>query len=310
MSGSKQRASSLGLGILLITLAFGFVAVMSAFGKGAAAVSTGAIVFFQNGISLVLFAPWFLRGGWSALKTSRLSLHLVRAAAGLLSQALMFAAVKQMPLVNAVLLSNSAPLFIPLVARVWLRERVSGKVWAGLLLGFAGVVVILRPDAALFTNPVALLALAAALCSAFALVSVNQLSKTEPARRVLFYYFLFSSLAAAPFAFYHWKTPHPREWLFLGGIGAAMALSQMLIILAYQHAQPAQIAPFNYTVVIFSGAIGWLVWGNKPDALALAGVLLVTAGGVLSTRTAGPATSGHFGWAGYWNHWFGGRETA
>ena len=175
-------------------------------------------------------------------------------------------------------------------------------VWASLLIGFAGVVVILRPSLALLKNPAAPIALSAALFSAFALVSVNQLSESEPARRILFYYFLFSSIAAAPFAILEWHAPTGREWLFLAGIGLTMAASQVLIILAYQHASPSRIAPFNYIVVIFSGLIGWVVWHNTPGLLSLAGVLLVTAGGVLSTRVSGPHSQGHFGWAGYWNH--------
>jgi drug/metabolite transporter (DMT)-like permease len=67
-----------------------------------------------------------------------------------------------------------------------------------------------------------------------------------------------------------------------------MALSQLLIIFAYKQASAERIAPFNYTVVIFSGLIGWVVWNNRPGMLALAGVLLVTAGGVLSTMFGGP----------------------
>ncbi len=120
----------------------------------------------------------------------------------------MFVAVKKMPLVDAVLLSNSAPLFIPLVTWAWLRQRIQGMVWVSLLIGFAGVVVILRPSLALLKNPAAPIALSAALFSAFALVSVNQLSKSEPARRILFYYFLFSSLAAAPFAILRMACSH------------------------------------------------------------------------------------------------------
>jgi len=171
-----------------------------------------------------------------------------------------------------------------------------------LLIGFAGVILILKPDLALLSDPIALIATSAAVFSALALVAVNQLSNTEPPRRILFYYFLYSSAAAAPFAVLKWRTPTDREWLFLGGIGLMMAASQLLIILAYKHATAGRIAPFNYTVVIFSGLIGWVVWKNTPDLLSLVGVLLVTAGGVLSTKFGGPNSSGHLGWLGYWNH--------
>lgn len=183
--------------------------------------------------------------------------------------------------------------------------------WVSLSVGFAGVILILRPSLALLSNPVALLAISAALFSAFALVSVNQLSDTEPARRILFYYFLFSSAAAAPFAILKWKDPTSREWLLLVGIGMTMALSQWLIIFAYKQASAEQIAPFNYTVVIFSGLIGWIVWHDRPGVLALAGVLLVTAGGVLSTKFGGRSSrGGHLGWVGRWKHLPSAEEAA
>jgi drug/metabolite transporter (DMT)-like permease len=303
LSGAGAAQRSIALGALLIVLAFASVAVMSAFGKAAQGVSTGVLVFFQNFISLVLFSPWVFRKGFSGLRTARLGLHILRAGGGLLSQALMFAAVRKMALVDAVLLSNSAPLFIPLVAWVWLKEEIGGIVWISLAVGFAGVIMILWPSLALLSNPVALLAISAALFSAFALVSVNQLSNTEPARRILFYYFFFSSVAAAPFAILEWQNPTPRKWLLLGGIGVTMALSQWLIIFAYKQASAERIAPFNYTVVIFSGLIGWLVWHDRPGVLALAGVLLVTAGGVLSTMFGGHSSrGGHLGWVGHRNH--------
>jgi drug/metabolite transporter (DMT)-like permease len=293
---------SVALGDLLIVLAFACVAVMSAFGKAAKEVPTGILVLFQNFISLLLFTPWALGKGVSELRTSRTWLHILRAAAGLFSQVLMFVAVKRMPLVSAVLLSNSAPLFIPLVTWVWLKERIGGMVWVSLLIGFAGVILILKPGLALLSDPIALIAISAAVFSALALVAVNQLSTTEPSRRILFYYFLYSSAAATPFAVLKWRNPTDREWLLLGGIGLMMAASQLLIILAYKHATAGRIAPFNYTVVIFSGLIGWVVWNNTPDLLSLVGVLLVTAGGVLSTKFGGPNSSGHLGWLGYWNH--------
>ena len=311
MSGSGAPKGSVALGALLIVLAFACVAVMSSFGKAAKGASTGVIVFFQSFISLVLLSPWVLRKGFAELRTERIWLHILRAMGGLLSQVLMFVAVRKMPLVDAVLLSNSAPLFIPLVAWVWLKEKIGGMVWGSLAIGFAGVILILRPSLALLSNPAALLATSAALFSAFALVSVNQLSNTEPAQRILFYYFLFSSAAAAPFAILKWRNPTWHEWLFLGGIGVTMALSQLLIIFAYKQASAERIAPFNYTVVIFSGLIGWIVWNNRPGVLALAGVLLVTAGGVLSTMFGGQnSRGGHLGWIGDWNHLVSPKEVA
>jgi drug/metabolite transporter (DMT)-like permease len=281
----SQPPENVPLGAALIVSAFLLVAIMSAFGK-AAGVSTSAIVFFQNFISLLLFLPWALHHGVSKLKTKHLLLHSVRGLGGVLSQALMFIAILKMPLMNTVLLSNSAPLFIPLVAWVWLREKISASTAISLAVGFVGVLFILKPGLGLLRNPAALVATAAAVCSAVALVTVNRLSSTEPTYRILFYYFLIASLLTAPFLPFGWDSPTARQWLILLGIGLCQAASQLLIICAYRYAKPGRIAPFNYSVVVFSGLIGWVVWHNRPDALALVGVLLVSVGGIFTTLRA------------------------
>ncbi len=278
----KKPGRDLLLGIFFIVTAFFFVAVMSAFGKAASQVPTGPLVFFQNGISLLVFLPAVLRGGWAEVTTTRLPLHIVRALAGLLSQALFFIAVKSIALVDAVLLANAAPLFIPLVALVWMRTPVKLAVALSLIGGFIGVILILKPSAALLDNPAALIALSAAAFSAIALVSVNRLSSTEKSDTILFYYFLISTIATLPFAWWQWVTPHGMEWLYLLGVGAFMALAQLFIIMAYKYATAAQIAPFNYSVVVFSGLIGWIVWDQALDLVSLLGIAMVCAGGILS----------------------------
>src|SRR5262245_2303701 len=132
------------LGIALIVSAFFCVAVMSAFGKAASQVPTPVIGFFQCFISLALFLPWVLRHV-ADLRTSQFPLHFVRAISGLLSQLLYFWAVHQMKLVDAVLLVNAAPLFIPIVAFLWNRTLLTWPVALSLLIGFIGVVLIIRP---------------------------------------------------------------------------------------------------------------------------------------------------------------------
>ncbi len=277
-----ENTRNLPKGIFLIVVAFLCVAMMSAFGKAAANLPTGPLVFFQNGISLLLFAPLILRHGTKELRTTRLSLHIVRALTGLLSQALFFIAVKNIALVDAVLLANAAPLFIPIVALLWMRTAIRPAVIASLLVGFVGVVMILKPSAELLKDPAALIAISAAAFSAVALVSVNRLSSTDKSDTILFYYFFISTVATLPFAFMQWQTPQGNQWLFLLGVGVFMALSQLFIILAYKHATAAQIAPFNYSVVIFSGIIGWMVWHAALDMTALLGIVLVCAGGIAS----------------------------
>ena len=210
-----------------------------------------------------------------------------------------------MSLVDAVLLVNAAPLFIPVIALLWLRTPIAPAVLASLVIGFVGVALIIKPGPSLLANPSSLIALLAAVFSAIALVTVNTLSRTDRPDTILFYYFLIASLATAPFAVLQWKTPEPAQWGLLIGVGVFMALAQLLIILAYEHATASQIAPFNYSVVLFSVAIGWIVWHDVLDWIAVLGILLVCAGGICSVVLARPRQIGH----GFWlSHGHGGQR--
>jgi drug/metabolite transporter (DMT)-like permease len=279
---STLRTGNLGLGILLTVLAFLSVAIMSALGKAASkSISSGVLVFFQNSISLVLLLPWVIRDGIGNLKTEHLGLHCVRGISGMLSQYFMFVALNYIPLVDAVLLVNAAPLFIPIITWIWLKHRIGVGLWLSLVIGFIGIVLILQPgrDVVSWATP---LALVAGILSAIALVTVGRLNTTEPSLRILFYYFLISTILTAPLLITKWSPPEPRAWIYLIGIGLTMAIAQILLILAYEQASPSRVSPFNYSVVVFSGIIGWIVWNEIPNALSIVGTILVCAGGILS----------------------------
>ena len=276
------RTGNLGLGILLTVFAFLSVAIMSALGKAASpSVSSGVLVFFQNSISLVLLLPWVIRDGIGNLKTEHLGFHCVRGISGMLSQYFMFVALNYIPLVDAVLLVNAAPLFIPIITWIWLKHRIGVRLWLSLVIGFVGIVLILQPgrDVVNWATP---LALVAGVFSAIALVTVGRLNNTEPSLRILFYYFLISTILTAPLLITKWSPPGPMDWIYMIGIGVTMAIAQLLLILAYERASPSRVSPFNYSVVVFSGIIGWFVWNEVPNALSIVGTMLVCAGGILS----------------------------
>jgi drug/metabolite transporter (DMT)-like permease len=281
---SAPATGRLGLGIVLIILAFFCFALISAFAKAASpGVSSGSTVFFQYAISLVILAPWLLRHGWKPLVSHQLRLQGVWSLFGLLSQFLLFVALISIPLVDAVLLANASPLFIPLVSWAWLKTRIPAGLWVSLIVGFVGIVLILQPGVGAFSwgTPVALVA---GICSAIGLTTVGRLQATEPSERLLFWYFLLSSILAIPLLLQNWSMPDTRAWLLLLGIGVCMAASQILTIIAYRQASAATLAPFNYSVVVFSALIGWLVWNEVPNWLSAVGVVLVCVGGILATR--------------------------
>ena len=287
-------------GGLILCGAFLCIAVMCACVKFAPGLPIGMIVFAQSIVGFAFIGPWIMRHGTSTVKTSKVWLHIVRALSGVLSQALMFVAIKKMPLMNAVLLGNAAPLFIPILAWLVLRERITRGIWISLLIGFGGVLLILHPSPEIWRKPSALIALTAAVFSAIALVTINRLARTESSNQILLYYFSFSSLTTLPLALAAWQPLTIRDTICLFAIGSLMALAQLLFLLAYHYASASRIAPFNYSVVVFSGLIGWLVWKNLPGWSSVCGMVLVSAGGILATRLGQTSASGgHVGWTGH-----------
>jgi drug/metabolite transporter (DMT)-like permease len=279
---SRDGKDDVALGVLFAALAFACLAVMSALAKVADRhAATEVIVLFQNLICFVAIAPFAVRHGEAPLKTGRFRLHVLRAATGTGAWLALFYAITMIPLTNAVLLTYSAPLWLPLIAWMLGGQRVAGRVWLGVALGFLGIVLVLHPS----NSPLnfgAVLGLVAAILLALALLSVRWLSATEPTERILFYYFLLSTLMILPFAVFAWRAPDGWAWLYLLGIGVCLLLSQVLIIIAYRHASAVTLAPIIYSVIVFTALINWAVWGHVPTLLAAAGMLVVIAGGIIA----------------------------
>lgn len=223
------------------------------------------------------------RGGWSSLRTQKIGLHVLRAVTGTACWYALFFAITRIPLANAAVLTYSAPLWMPLVAWVVTRQRVARVTWIGAGIGFAGVILVLRPQGHSFSLG-ELSALAGALFLAVAMMSVRWLGATEPITRVLSYYFLLSTVLSLPIAFMDWRPIPARAWIVLIGLGLAQLSSQILIVVAYRYASAEKVGPFIYSVIVFTAFIDWIVWDRPPTLLTYLGMALVITGGLVAVR--------------------------
>jgi drug/metabolite transporter (DMT)-like permease len=244
------------------------------------------IVFFRHFIMLVFLLPWLAREGRAALRTDDFPGHLVRGLAGVGAVACYFYAIAHLRLADAVLLNQSMPLFIPLVERGWVGERIPGRLWGVLLLGFAGLLLILRPGIGVF-RPAAVVGLVSAVLAAIAQVGIRRLTRTEPLTRIIFYFGLVASIVAFPPAAYWWTTPSAYTWAVLLAMGVFATAGQFTLTRAYYHAPAARVGPFLYVGPVFAGFLDWLIWGRLPDALFVAGAVLVIASATLALRLRG-----------------------
>jgi drug/metabolite transporter (DMT)-like permease len=175
------------------------------------------------------------------------------------------------------------PLFSPLVERAWLGERIPGRLWGVLGLGFAGLVLILRPGSGVF-EPAALVGLASAVFASISQVGIRRLTRTEPVTRIVFYFGLVGSAVSLPPAAFWWKGPSPVTWAVLLLMGVFATVGQLTLTRAYLHAPAARVGPFLYAGPVFAGLLDWLIWGRLPDAIFVLGAAVVVAAATLALR--------------------------
>jgi drug/metabolite transporter (DMT)-like permease len=163
------------------------------------------------------------------------------------------------------------------------RQRVATATWMGAGCGFVGVMLVLRPqDHGLSLGELS--AFAGALFLAVAMMSVRWLGATEPMIRILFYYFLLSTVLAVPIAVLDWRPIPTQAWTWLIGIGLTQLFSQILIVLAYRYASAEKVGPCIYSVIVFTALIDWIVWDHPPTLFAYSGMALVIGGGLVAVR--------------------------
>jgi len=253
------------------------------------------VVFFRSGFGLLTLLP-FIVG--TDLRTRHPREHLIRSLAGIASMYCFFYTLAHMRLADAVLLNYALPLFIPFVESAWLGEEFPRRLWTPVLVGFLGVIVILRPGSGVM-EPVAFLGVASALFAAVAQVGVRRLTRTEPVARIVFYFAITATLLSAFPAAVSWTIPKGAVWWAALAMGAAATGGQLAMTRAYAHAPASRVGPFVYSAVVFAAALDWLFWRKLPDAFTVAGGVLVAGAGILSLRlnpaeaeieTPGPAT--------------------
>lgn len=252
--------------------------------------STPMIVFMRNLMGLILMLPFLLRAS-RAMATNNIHLHLMRAVVGISAMSCLYYSWSVLPLGQAALLKQTAPFFVPVIAFWWLGESVPARVKLALLVGFAGVALILNPQQGEI-NLGLLVALLGASLSALAKVTVRRMHLTEPPQRIVFYFALFGSLFSVVPAALHWVTPSTEALVWLLGLGATSTLAQLSMSRAYTLVPAAQLGPFTYSSVVLAAGVGWLLWDESVALLTVFGMLLVFAGGVLTLNRPAPKTAG------------------
>jgi len=273
-----------GMGIALRVAAMACMAVLAALVKACA--ERGApvleIVFFRNAFAFVPVLLYVSRtSGFGVLRTRRLGGHATRAAVGLVGMVCGFTAVSMLPLTESTALSFASPLFMTALSALILKEAVGVHRWGAVVVGFLGVLIMIRPDPTHMANLGAAFGLLGALGAAGAMIAIREIGRTEPGPTIVFYFTLAGmlvGLASLPFG--GWTVPDLTTLLMLVCTGLIGGTGQLLLTEALRRAPVAVVAPFDYTQLVWACIIGYLVWDEIPRAATVVGALVVAASGV------------------------------
>lgn len=260
---------------------------------------TGQILFFRSFVAVVpiLVMVWVNGGGWAALRPRRPMACLLRGLVQACAAGTFFVAFRYMPLADAYAIGFTAPLWIALLSAPLLGERVGPARWIAIVVGFAGVLVMIRPgssdETVFLLGPI--MALVGAFLYALGAVLIRRIGRDETTSAMAFATNVAIMGAAAlllPFSpadptlagIFGWRTPGWQDLLLLvvtGLLGGGMTI---LFTEAFRTTPASLIAPFEYTAMIWAVLFGFLIFGDRPTASLFVGAAIVIAGGLILLR--------------------------
>ncbi|WP_395457332.1 DMT family transporter (plasmid) [Azospirillum melinis] len=284
-TGSGSKGTEPMRAILLVVLGVACLSCSDATAKYLGRTLPPAeIAWMRYVVFTALVMPLALRGGsLSVLKTTRPGLQVVRGL-GMLGSALFFImAMQHLPLAEAAAISFVSPVFVTVLSILLLAEKVGVRRWAALLVGLAGVIIVIRPGAEGF-QPASLLPILTAFSWALGLVATRKMTVQENPLTTMVWSALTGLIALTALLPLHAAWPTPWEMLLGAFIGLVYTLAQWLLILAYRQGEASVLAPFTYVQLIWSTALGFVVFGAVPDHWTFVGTGVIIASGLYTAH--------------------------
>ena len=234
--------------------------------------------------NFLFVALFFLLGAPAdIIHTQNIKLQILRSILQVASTLTFWLALMFLPLVDCVVILFVAPLLVTMLAAPLLGESVGRHRWTAVLLGFVGVMVVMRPGFTIF-DWVAISPLITALLYAGVQISTRILGRTDGALTTLLYSSAGGVIISSIGVLFFWVTPSLEQWLVLGWLGFLGALGHYLMIKAYEIAPASLLAPFDYTTLIWATILGFVIFGDLPDTWTVVGAVIIMSSGLYLIR--------------------------
>ncbi|MCA3514821.1 MAG: DMT family transporter [Methylobacterium sp.] len=286
MSDSYERpAENKPVALLLLLL----TTVMFATGDSIAKLAVGTLhpvqmLFVRCAIVVAFTVPYALwKIGPAVFHTDHPKTQVFRGFAILGSSFLFVSGLSHLPLADASAINFVWPLLITVLSVLMLKEKVGVRRWAATLLGFAGMLLIIRPGTSAF-QMAALYPLGAALLWSFAAVVTRSVSAHDRAATTLVWTSLVMLAGATVLIPFFWRPMNGQEWLLMSLIGGISIVGHSMLVFAYERASASFLAPFSYAQLVWATILGYLVFGSLPDRWIAAGAILIVASGIYTAH--------------------------
>ena len=248
----------------------------------------GQILGLRHTVALLIILAYVHWGpGWAALRVTDRWGQALRALIFVGTTGLIVLSLSVLPLATVTAIGFSSPIFVVMLSGPLLGETVGPRRWMAALLGFAGVLIIVRPGTAGFDWLVVLPALAALVAGLRDSVT-RRLSRTETSISILFWSTALVILTSATTAPFGWERVVPQDIVWFVLNGALNAGAHFLMIDALRLGDASLVSPFRYTGIVWAAILGLVVWGHFPDAWSWLGIAVIVASGVyIVEREAG-----------------------
>ncbi len=288
-SAAGVSAASARQGILCVLGAAGTFALAAACVKALeGAIPVAQVILFRNLFALPALLPVLIAaGGFAVLRTKNPWGHVQRCLFGLVGMTGAFYGYATMPLTTVTALGFTMPFFLTALSVPLLGEKVGWRRWSAVGVGFAGVLVMLRPwsGGAAYPPLAVALVLLAALGWALAMISIRKLGQTgEDSVTIVAWFAIGAGALAGIAAVPTWVWPDARQWGLLAAVGVISAVAQLLMTAAYRRSATTLLAPFEYSGILWTSLLGALVWAEWPDGWDLVGIAVLVGSGLFIWR--------------------------